>query len=127
MKINIETIPQKDHRPEAGPTVGDYWVDKDGSIQIRISEMKSADYEVLVLMHELTELFLCAHNGVRFEDIDKFDSENPDLDYPGDEPLAPYQNEHNFATAVERMLCAAMGVKWQEYDDYLLELIDGKS
>ena len=37
MKINIETIPHGDQRY---PTVGDYWDDSDGVVQVRVSEQR---------------------------------------------------------------------------------------
>ena len=61
MKINIETIPHSDQRY---PTVGDYWDDENGVIQVRVSDMKDWRYEALVVMHELIEMFLTKHRGI---------------------------------------------------------------
>jgi hypothetical protein len=120
MKINIETIP---HSQQRYPTVGDYWVDPDGTLQIRISDLGNAIYEQAVALHELTEMFLVLNRGISIGDIDAFDIEferkrigPEDIDEPGDDPKAPYQNEHCYATAVERMFIAANGVKWADYD-----------
>lgn len=123
MKIVIETVPHNEQRYE---TVGDYWWDNE-TLHIRVSETGNTNYDYLIAIHELVEAVLCEYRGVSVEDIDKFDILHPELIEPGDHPQAPYQNEHNFATAVERMICAAMGIKWQEYDQTLDKLGDVES
>lgn len=117
MKIIIETIPQSQHRYE---TTGDYWTEEDGTIQIRVTDMGNKDYEFFVAIHELVEQFLVDKRGITDEAITNFDIEfeknaGP-TDEPGDIPNAPYQNEHCFATGIERMICAISGVKWDDYE-----------
>jgi hypothetical protein len=41
---------------------------------------------------------------------------------PGDHPQAPYGRQHGFATAVERMVCAELGIAWYDYDRANIEL-----
>jgi len=41
---------------------------------------------------------------------------------PGDHPAAPYHIQHGYATAAERMLCAAMNIPWATYEARLKEL-----
>jgi hypothetical protein len=55
-----------------------------------------------VLMHELTEMFLCIDRGVSFKAIDQFDVQFKGTGEPGDDLKAPYHREHRFATRVER-------------------------
>jgi len=75
-------------------------------------------------VHELVEAFLCLHDGVAEEAVDKFDKEFVQRDTePGDAPNSPYQKQHCIATGVERILAACLGVKWQEYEDALEKLI----
>lgn len=118
MKIIIETIPHKEQRYD---TVGDFFVDGDGTTQIRVSNMGNARYALMVAIHELVELALCEARGITTIAIDQFDiafeahRENYAAE-PGDDPNAPYQNEHCFATGIERLLCAALGIKWADYD-----------
>ena len=121
MKINIESIDHKDHRYE---TVGDYW-DTEKGLEVRVSKMSKPEYEQLVVIHELVEKFLMDHNGVKEPDVKAFDEkfeaeraagEHGDYEEPGDAPGAPYGREHCFATAVERMICAALGINWNDYD-----------
>lgn len=125
MHIVIKTIPHEKHRYE---TCGDYFWDSDGTIQIRVSAMGNEDYEFLVALHELVEAHLCKKRGITDEVITRFDEgfeavrPADDVSEPGDDPSAPYQNEHCFATAVERMACAALGVKWAEYEKAVLGL-----
>lgn len=136
MKITIETIP---HVHQAYDTVGDYWEDESG-IHIVVSEMGDEKMEQLVGLHELVEVILMRARGIPLSASTVFDKEFeanrgrsvpagvdptdgsivfrqfPCDGEPGDAPDSPYQNEHNFATAVERMVCAALGIKWDDYD-----------
>ena len=124
MRITIDTIPHADQNYE---TIGDYWSDETG-MHIRISEMGDWRFEMLVAVHELVEAALCKVRGITDGEITAFDVEfeekrKPgDISEPGDSRDAPYASEHNFATAVERMMCAAMGVAWQDYEQAVLRL-----
>jgi len=122
LKIYIETIP---HHRQRYPTVGDYWEDN-GVDQVRVSEMKDWRYEVLVAVHELVEMVLTRQRGIAEEAITEFDigfeeSREKQLvkGEPGDHPHSPYRREHFFATNLERLLAAELGVDWFEYDQYV--------
>lgn len=124
MKIRIETIP---HQAQRYPTVGDYW-DEAGVEEIRVSEMPDWRYEALVAVHEMIEMILVKHRGISEQSISQFDiafeqsrEEGKVRGEPGDDPRAPYQKEHFFATNLERLLAAELGVDWFEYDT----LVDG--
>ena len=114
--ITIKVIPDSKQRYE---TSGDYWIDKRGTIQVRISKSKNWRYEALVLMHELTEMFLCIDRGVSFKAIDQFDVQFKGTGEPGDDLKAPYHREHRFATRVERQLAKELRVNWATYEDGL--------
>jgi hypothetical protein len=128
LKIHIETIPHGEHRY---PMVGDYWDDPDGTLQVRVSEMGDPRYEFLVTIHELIEKELCRQRGISEPEITRFDLQfeeeckqglhDPDEE-PGDDPSAPYHREHVFATKLERMLACEMGVDWDTYEEFLMEL-----
>ncbi|MDQ2899458.1 MAG: hypothetical protein M3Y07_06610 [Acidobacteriota bacterium] len=125
MKINIETIP---HETQRYPTVGDYWEDATQMEQVRVSEMPDWRYEALVAVHELVEMILGKHRGIAEEAISDFDIEfeksreaGKVLGEPGDDSRAPYRKEHFFATNVERLLAAELGVDWFAYE----RLVDG--
>lgn len=116
-KIVIDVIPHKKHRY---PTVGDYYKKK-GELHIRISKMNSR-HEFLVLMHELLEWFLIEQKAIPISVIDKFDiafeknREEGNVNEPGDDPEAPYYDEHQFATLIEKLLAEKLGVNWSKYD-----------
>lgn len=125
MKIQIETIP---HDAQRYPTVGDYWADSGGVEQIRVSSMPDWRYEALVAVHELVEMVLVKQRGISEQAITEFDigfeqarEAGTVRGEPGDDPRAPYQREHFFATNLERLLAAELGVDWFEYDT----LVDG--
>lgn len=127
MKINMVTIPHKDHRYE---TVGDWEILPDGSINIEVSDMGNEDYAFLVAIHESIEVWLCRKRGISEESVNAFDVEyeskrkSGDESEPGDSPLAPYRKEHFFATSIERLICAELGVDWDEYSKTVMSLGD---
>lgn len=128
MEIRIKTIP---HDQQRYPTVGDYWFDKKNVLQIRVSDMGNWFYETLVVVHEMVEEALCRHRGLAHAEIDKFDieyeakrdrGEVPEDSEPGFDNNAPYLLEHTLATAVEMMMCAKAGIKWNEYNDTVMNM-----
>lgn len=116
--ISVQVIP---HKRQAYETVGDY-ATVDSCLTVKVSDMGNRDYEFLVAIHEIVEAYLCRKRWITDEEITAFDIEFEakrtlgDLSEPGDDPAAPYHIQHGYATAVERMLCAALGVSWQEYE-----------
>ena len=120
MKIEIKTIP---HQVQRYNTCGDYWIDKDGTIQFRVSEMNNYVFEWLILIHEMVEFFLCLVKKVPLDKIDKFDLSFKDKGEPGDDRLAPYRNEHCVATGVERLMCGIVGVPWVDYNNAVNGLV----
>ena len=118
-KITIEVIPHSQQRYE---TAGDWQWDGE-NLSIKVSDMGDWRYNAAVAVHELVEVLLCKNDGVAQEAVDKFDIEFEknrtagDMSEPGDDPTAPYHRQHCFATSVERMLIAALGIPWKQYDD----------
>ena len=125
MKIIIETIPNNKQRY---PTVGDYWIDSDGTWQIRVSEMNNWKYEMAVAIHELWEQSLCFDRKIQEKDITAFDIEfeknrkKGNLDEPGDDPNAPYVKEHCSATGIERLFISEVNENWKDYDKAVIDL-----
>lgn len=116
MKINIETIPHKEQRYR---TSGDYYLDKDGTYQIRISSLSTQKREMAVALHEIWEMFEAIVAGVAFHTIDQFDqafTKKNNIDEPGDDPQAPYYRQHQKATIAERLFIEDVGDNWQEYE-----------
>ncbi len=135
LKINIETIPHESHRY---PTVGDWWFvePQEGSeekrLEVRVSNMGNWKYEYLVAMHEVDEALLCYARGIPEKVVSDFDvvfekirESFPEVigdQEPGDMVSAPYNKEHVFATKIERLRAAEMGVSWDEYNDAVEDL-----
>jgi hypothetical protein len=125
MHINILSIPNREMRYR---TCGDWWVDPDGTIQIRVSELSTWQKEALVAVHELWEGLVCKHRGITQDAVDAFDMEFEanrgveDESEPGDQPDAPYRREHCSATGVERILASELDVPWKDYEEEILSL-----
>lgn len=128
MNIVIKSIPNSEQRY---PTVGDYWRDADGTLQIRVSKMSDDRYDLLVALHELIEVTLCEHRGIKEEDISKFDIEFEKEreegkhtldDEPGWDPRAPYGKEHAYAESIERNMALQLEVDWKDYDHEVMNL-----
>jgi len=124
-KIKIQIIPNEAQRY---PTVGDYWYPYPERMDVRISDMQNEDYEFLVLIHELIEAHLCRKRGISEEAITNFDIEfeknrvEGNFDEPGNDPKAPYNKEHLYATLIERQLAKELSVDWDLYDKTVNEL-----
>jgi hypothetical protein len=115
MNVTIKTIP---HESQRYPTVGDYLLSPEGSIEIRVSNMGDWRFEALVAVHELVEALLCLERGIDFSAIDRWDMGTRDPD-PGANPAAPYHLEHQTAETFERILANELGVSWAIYERYL--------
>lgn len=121
MNITIKITDPKDMRPQVDGV--DWFWEPNGDLQVQIGPMSDWRREVLLGIHEAVEAILCKNNHVPQAAVDAFDQEydkthSTDCN-AGDDPAAPYRREHCFATAVERMLCAELGVNWKDYDDEL--------
>jgi hypothetical protein len=47
---------------------------------------------------------------------------HPVVAEPGNDPRAPYRDEHDFATMIEMMVAQKLGVKWSAYEKTLMSL-----
>ena len=123
--IIIKSIPHKKQRYE---TCGDWYKDKKGVMQIRVSDCGSETSEFAVALHEVVEQYLCRLTGVTQKQVDDFDKAwnadggDNENDEPGDDPKAPYFEQHKVATKIERIIIKACDVKWSEHEDRLGEL-----
>lgn len=120
MNINIRTIP---HSEQRYPTCGDWlWVEDERTLVIHVSDTGRWQMNLLVAFHELAEAALCKARMIPQEDVDRFDIIFDGEGEPGDAEDCPYRAEHFFATTVERLLAAELGVDWQEYEKVLCAL-----
>ena len=122
-------ISQVPHRKQRYETVGD-WI-PGAPVDIRVSKMKDQRYVFLVALHELIEYELCKKNGITDREVVAFDVNfeaerrmniHPLEAEPGNDPRAPYRNEHDFATMIEMMVAQKLGVKWEAYEKALRAL-----
>lgn len=113
MNISIHTINSKDQRY---PTNGDWYFDDKGDLTINISNTGDWRYDSLLAVHELVEVLVCKHRGITQEEVDAFDNAHLESLSPGWDKDAPYYKEHQFADAIERLLCLELGCNWQEYE-----------
>jgi hypothetical protein len=124
-RIIIDEIPHSDQRYN---TCGDYFEAEDASVVINVSQLVDRREMALIAIHELVEWALCQAAGVTNKSIDDFDccypdgAELPHPVEPGDHPDAPYYRQHQFATGIERILAAELGVDWLTYERHIEEL-----
>ena len=90
---------------------------------VECTETGSRKFNKLLLIHELVECMLIQEAGIEESEIDKFDAENIDAPEPGELLSAPYHKEHVHAEFVEKYLCEAMGIDWNDYSNAIDELI----
>lgn len=125
MNVKIEVI---DHKDQRYPTCGDWLFEENGDLTIRVSKLSDWRLEMLIAIHELTEVLICKHQGVSQQSVDDFDKAfekaraEDNEDEPGDEPAAPYVRQHCIATGVERILAAELDVSWKQYEEELSAL-----
>lgn len=106
------------------PTAGDYenaGSEKYPFWKIKIAQMPDWRHEALLLIHELTEMLLTAHDGIDWKDITEWDTlgAGKDSDDPGALPDAPYHRQHMKAEQIEKQLAEWLGVDWAEYNTAL--------
>lgn len=128
-EVHIKFIPNNEHRY---PTIGDWWFDNKGNLQIRISKFQDERHSMLVAIHELFEAYAASKNDIPEPEVTKFDLwfeeelKNPNhpasLDEPGMHPKCPYNKEHQYATAVEMTLATLLGVNWWEYSEAVTKM-----
>ena len=102
------------------------WRIRRGTIEALSAYMSDERSELAVAIHELIEAWLCRRDmgkdadaqvtafDALFEEerargLHRADAEN------GDDPRAPYQRQHQSATAVERAVCSALGLSWSQH------------
>jgi hypothetical protein len=123
-RITAVTLRFIAHVCQRYPTVGD-WFWRYTTLHIRVSDMNDDKYNMLVAVHEYVEALLCLKAEVDEKAVDAFDIKfeqdrakglhGPD-DEPGDDPSAPYYEQHQTATRVEKFLAKELGVDWEKYD-----------
>lgn len=128
MKIIIEIV---EHNQQRYNTVGDWFVDEQDShiMRIRVSHMPTMQAEMCIAIHELVEMMLCsaAKPIVTAKMVDEFDfhwQPHAGIEEPGEDPTAPYHNQHTIATSFEKHLAAALGIDWEIYEHNVQQVSD---
>lgn len=121
MKIEIEFKPIEEMRYS---TVGDFYYKKDGTLKFEIADTGNVVYNTLILIHEISEELMTKQLGITEKKImefdEKFEAERESGMHgieaePGFDVRSPYHREHTIATAVEMIICAHLGIKWNKY------------
>lgn len=122
--IYVETIPHKNQRY---PTCGD-WQFLPGGLHVSVSDTGNRMSNMLVALHEIVEAILCEARGVSEKAVDEFDiryeasRKEGDFSEPGDDPKAPYHEQHRVADIVERMVALHAKVDWKQHESNLEQL-----
>lgn len=120
-RIILETIPHEEQRYH---TVGDWQTPEEGfkETKILVSGMGNPDYEFCVTIHELIEMYLALSRGISAKSVTDFDTKyesnrkEGDLNEPGDDPACPVYHEHQFATAIEKLVARELNIDWDTYN-----------
>lgn len=102
-------------------------------LRIKVSRLDNWRMEMCIAMHEATEALMCegAMPPVGQRAVDEFDmlfeterkqGKHSDEAEPGDDREAPYYQQHQIATGIERILASCLGVDWNTYADKIEEL-----
>lgn len=111
--------------------MGNWKFEPDGTWHIWVSEMDDWRYMFLVARHELDEMALCKHRGIREEDVSEFDIQfekerelglHRQDEECGDAVDAPYRDPHFIATNNERTMSVPLDVIWHKYDETVMSL-----
>jgi len=97
-------------------SLGDWYVDDDGNTRVVIvgTDPLDDDQAFLVAIHEIVEMKLCRKEGVPQESVDEFDAQFKGPGEPGEDPRAPYFDQHRKALIVEYLL--ATWLNMEHYD-----------
>jgi len=118
VNVKIVSVPQHKIRSRQ---VGDWWFFNRDSYVIHVLDTLSPEAQLAVAIHELVEAFLCRKEGITDGEVTTFDDQyeaereqgkHKEDDEPGDDPHAPYREQHSSATFVERAVCHVLSVNW---------------
>ena len=118
MRVEIKTI---DPALIRYPTAGDWQWLADGALQVTMPDYGGQDQSaLLVALHELVEAWLCKRDGVTDQEVTKWDTDNPALEEPGDDPRAPYHIQHQAAMLTEKTVAMAFGADWDAHNQWVI-------
>jgi hypothetical protein len=109
---------------------GDWRYDSD-HIWAMSAKMSDRRSELAVQIHELIECFLCREAGITDAEVTAFDQMfeeerekglHDEFAEDGDDPRAPYAQQHFEATEVEKAVCKALQLPWEHHEANVQEL-----
>jgi len=125
LQYSCLTLPWKQLRSH--PDIGDWVVNADNSpALIACADTGNDISNFAILIHEQVEAVWCWLNGVKEEDVTRFDQEFfkqqelgkvPENAEPGHEKGCPYAFGHFLAEQVERYIVAAFQMTWNQHED----------
>lgn len=128
MNVTVRIIPHEEQRYE---TVGDWVFLSDDHLVVTISNLDNFYYSFLVALHEQIEAVLCKQAGIDEKDVTAFDTifeaeraagKHDAEAEPGDDPQAPYHEQHIIATQIEKEIAAALKIDWRKYEKAIYAL-----
>jgi len=90
-----------------------------------VEDTYQPESELAIAIHELIEAWLCRRDGITDLEVVSFDDmyederkqgHHKESDEPGDDPRAPYREQHMAATYVERAVCSALDLSWLKHE-----------
>ncbi len=123
MEIQIQSVkPYLLRNDQIGDWV--YSETRPGYVITVSNNIKTNESQLAVALHELIECFLCKRNGIDDGTVCQFDKMYEDErkaghwkdEEPGDDPRSPYRAEHQAADHVERAVCNALGITWEQHE-----------
>jgi len=110
------------HQEQRYDTAGDYYLEGK-TLHMRISKCEDEKsgkrnrlMEFLILIHEMVEVLLVIARDISIDKIDEFDMSFKGEGEPGDDPVAPYYKEHQFATLVDKQMAVELGLSRKEFE-----------
>lgn len=133
--INIKVIPHKD---QVCGITGEWYTDKKGTVQIRVSQMGDLRAEAMHIVHEVVEWAASIINPLTMDDT-LTDAQDKEFlrkreegilpeghEEPGFGPDCLYGPGHHLGTAVEMILAQYYGINWIDYDNHVRAISKGK-
>jgi hypothetical protein len=116
MRIEIKSI---DPAAIRYSTCGDWQWLPDGGMKVSVPDYANRNSEFLVALHEMVEAWLCRKDNITEAEVSSWDINNPELEEPGDSKNAPYHHQHMVAMQVEKIVCEAMKIPWEDHQRWV--------
>ena len=116
MRIEIKSI---DPAAIRYSTCGDWQWLPDASMKVSVPDYANRNSEFLVALHEMVEAWLCRKDHITEAEVSAWDINNPELEEPGDSKNAPYHHQHMVAMQVEKIVCEAMKINWDDHQRWV--------